>query len=83
MRIQLSERTSGGGHRGSSAEGLIDGWEAARRLAIRPRTLRLWVRQRRIGYVRVGRLVRFDPTVIEAFIRRGIVAALDGPRPAA
>jgi excisionase family DNA binding protein len=40
--------------------GLISAGEIAERLGIQCQTVYLWVRQRRIPFYRVGRLVRFD-----------------------
>jgi excisionase family DNA binding protein len=54
-------------------EYLIDSVEVARRLDMTPHTIRWWVRMKHIPYVRIGRSVRFEPTVIEEFIRRHAV----------
>lgn len=42
--------------------------DAAQMLAIRPWTLRSWVSQRKIPYVKIGRLVRFDSKELEKFV---------------
>ena len=47
--------------------------EAALLLGIRPWTLRSWVSHRKIPYVKLGRLVRFDPTKLEAFVNGNTV----------
>lgn len=41
-------------------QGLISANEIAERLGIQCQTVYLWVRQRRIPFYRVGRLVKFD-----------------------
>ena len=41
-------------------QGLISAGEMAERLGIQCQTVYLWVRQRRIPFYRVGRLVKFD-----------------------
>ena len=41
-------------------QGLIRAGEIAERLGIQCQTVYLWVRQRRIPFYRVGRLVKFD-----------------------
>ena len=42
--------------------------EAATILNVRPWTLRSWVSQKRIPYVKLGRLVRFKRSDLEHFI---------------
>lgn len=49
-------------------QGLISAGEIAERLGIQCQTVYLWVRQRRIPFYRVGRLVKFDELeVLERF----------------
>ena len=55
--------------------GLIDIAAAGRTLAVSPLTLRRWIRERRISYVRVGRLVRFDPRALARFIEANRIEA--------
>jgi excisionase family DNA binding protein len=43
--------------------------EAAQRLGISRRSLRAWVRQMRLGVVRLGRRVLFSPADLEKFIQ--------------
>ena len=52
---------------------LLDNEEAARVLGCTPGTLRVWVSRRRIPFVRIGRLVRFDPDALENFIQENSV----------
>lgn len=44
--------------------------EAARRLHVAEITLRKWVSQRRVPYVKLGRTVRFDPIALEQWIEK-------------
>jgi excisionase family DNA binding protein len=50
--------------------------EAAEELGLSPATIRLWIRQRKIGYVRLGRAVRIPPSEIRRIVERGTVAAI-------
>jgi len=56
-----------------SQDHLIDIHKTAERLGVKVHTLYGWVNQRRIPYVKVGRLVRFDPQDIEAWIEKNKV----------
>lgn len=47
-------------------QGLISASEIADRLGIQCQTVYLWVRQRRIPFYRVGRLVKFDQVEVLA-----------------
>lgn len=47
--------------------------EAAEYLSIRPWTLRAWVSQKRIPYIKLGRLVRFELKSLEQFIRKNTI----------
>ncbi len=49
--------------------------EAASLLRLRVSTLRAWILQRRIPYVKVGRLVRLRRADVEALIERSVVPA--------
>jgi excisionase family DNA binding protein len=49
---------------------LLDVPEAAALLGLKPWTLRQWISQRRIAFIKVGRLVKFRYADIEAFIER-------------
>jgi excisionase family DNA binding protein len=49
--------------------------EAAARLRVKVSTLRDWVLNKRIGYVKVGRLVRIPSAEIERFIAARTVPA--------
>jgi excisionase family DNA binding protein len=57
-------------------EHLIDIAELERRTAIKQATLRKYVVQRKIPFVKIGRLVRFDLPEIEAWIAERKVPAL-------
>jgi excisionase family DNA binding protein len=43
--------------------------EAGPLLGVSPYTLRAWVREGRIPYIRVGRRIVFDPRDLEAFVQ--------------
>jgi excisionase family DNA binding protein len=49
--------------------------EAADVLGISPWTLRHWVCERKITFIRKGRLVRFRPEDLERFMNSGVVKA--------
>lgn len=50
--------------------------EAAALLRLKPSTIRAWVCQRRIPYVKLGRLVRIKRTDAEALIRASLIESL-------
>jgi excisionase family DNA binding protein len=54
---------------------LIDSAEVARRLGVNARFVRRLVGERRIRYVKVGHLVRFDPAEVERFVEQSSVGA--------
>lgn len=56
--------------------GLLDVRDAASFLGIRPITLYAWVNQRRITYIKVGRLVKFDRTDLEEWILENKIKAI-------
>jgi excisionase family DNA binding protein len=49
--------------------------EAAERLGLKPATIRFWIWQRRIHFVRVGRSVRIADDTVRDIIARGTVPA--------
>jgi excisionase family DNA binding protein len=49
---------------------------AAEELGLSAATIRAWIRQRRIGYIRLGRAVRIPPSEIRRLIERGTVPAI-------
>lgn len=51
--------------------------EVAKRLCIRPGTVRLYLWQRRLPFVRVGRLVRVRESDVDRFIKVNTVPADD------
>jgi len=64
---------------------LINIDDAARFLGLQPSTLRRWIYEKRIGYVKLGRRVLFRKEVIEQLIRDSEKPALrttpgTGPR---
>ena len=50
--------------------------DAAEELGLSPATIRAWIRQRRIGYVRLGRAVRIPSSEIHRLVERGTVPAI-------
>ena len=50
---------------------LLDVNEAARRLAVGERYVRRLVTERRLRHYKVGRLLRFDPADVDAFLESG------------
>jgi excisionase family DNA binding protein len=50
--------------------------EAAALLRLKPSTIRAWVCQKRIPYVKLGRLVRIKRTDAEAIIQANIIPSL-------
>jgi excisionase family DNA binding protein len=48
----------------------------ATRIGCSPYTLRTWVRQRIIPYIRVGRRIVFDPNQVEEFLARNRIPAI-------
>ena len=49
--------------------------EASNLLALREGTVRLWLAQRRLPYVRCGRAIRIPSEAVEQFIQRNTVPA--------
>jgi excisionase family DNA binding protein len=47
----------------------------ATRMGVSPYTLRAWIRQGRIPFVRLGRRVLFDPADVDRFIKANRVEA--------
>jgi excisionase family DNA binding protein len=58
----------------SNGDGLLKKLEAAKLLQISPRTLDLWIKKRRVPYIKFGTtkgsLVRFKRTDLENMLRR-------------
>jgi excisionase family DNA binding protein len=59
---------------GPAGEPLLDIDGLATRLGVGARFVRRPVEERRVPFVKVGRLVRFDPVEVEAWIRASRVA---------
>lgn len=59
-------------------ECLLNVREAAQKLSISPHTIRSWVFQRRLPYVRLGRRIGLRPEDIDSFIRKNLVEAQRG-----
>ena len=53
--------------------GLIGIQEAAHYTGVSPTTLYKWVSQRKIPYIKMGRLVKFDPVKLEEWIKQQTV----------
>ena len=57
---------------------LLNVEQAADALAIREKTVRAWIAQRRLGYVRVaGRAIRIPQAEIDRLLSEGSVPALE------
>jgi len=69
MGVAASERVTG-----PWGEPLLDIDGLATRLGVGARFGRRLVEERRVPFVKVGRLVRFDPVEVEAWIRASGVA---------
>jgi excisionase family DNA binding protein len=52
--------------------------QTAEELGLSPATLRAWIRERRIGFIRLGRAVRIPASEIRRLIERGTVPAIRG-----
>jgi len=59
---------------------LIGSGELAQRLGVSDRHIRRLVRERRIPYVRWGRVLRFDPAEIDEWVEANRTAALERTR---
>lgn len=51
---------------------LLNYQEAAERLGLAPQTLRTWVHQGRIPFLKLGRAVRFSPEMLEKIMTEGV-----------
>ena len=54
---------------------LLDIGDAAERLGTTERHMRALIANRKIDYIKVGRLVRFDPSALDAWIKAQTVTA--------
>jgi excisionase family DNA binding protein len=61
------------------AEVLLDIDGLAARLGVTSRFVRRLVEERRVPYLKIGRLVRFDPSDVESWISAGRVAPQRAP----
>lgn len=59
---------------------LLTAEQVAERLNATPRFVRRLVEERRIAYVKVGRLVRFEPSAVADYIERNKVVPIDRVR---
>ena len=57
----------------SQSPPLIGVHEAARYISVSVTTLYKWVSQRKIPYIKMGRLVKFDPMKLEEWIKQQTV----------
>jgi excisionase family DNA binding protein len=51
--------------------------EAAAVLGVSPHTVRAWLRQRRLPYLKLGRRVLLDPEAVERFKEKNTVAEVE------
>jgi len=49
--------------------------QVAQALGLKPATIRAWIAQRKLGYVKLGRAVRVPRTEVERLLREGAVPA--------
>lgn len=61
-------------------DSLLTSEEVAARLNATPRFVRRLVAERRISFVKVGRLVRFESSAVEEYIERNKVVPIDRAR---
>ena len=66
---------------GASMRKLIGVTEAAQYTGLSIHTVYTMVSQRRIPYVRVGRLVKFDMPILDAWIKKNTVMPMPPRRP--
>jgi len=52
-------------------ERLINCEELAEYLSVAPQTIRIWVSQKRIPFLKIGAAVRFSPEQIEEILQKG------------
>ena len=79
MRHSSADKTKSSSERASLAP-LLGIPDAAELLGIKTWTLRQWVSQRKIAYVKVGRLTKLRPEDIAAFIERNRCEAISFER---
>ena len=63
---------------GTTTARFLDIQETARHLGVSTTTLYKWVNQRKIPYIKLGRLVKFDPLKLEEWIRQQTVMPMPG-----
>jgi len=51
--------------------------QCARRLGIREKTLRFWIWQRKIEFIKIGRSIRISEHVVSRIVEQGTVPARD------
>ena len=56
---------------------LLNITELSQMIGIKTDTLYHWVSQKRVPYVKIGRLTKFDIEIIDRWIKRATVAAKD------
>jgi excisionase family DNA binding protein len=62
----------------SSLSNLLSVQDAAKILGVSPWTVRSWLSQRKLSFIKVGRLTRLSPAVLQQFINRNTVQARGG-----
>jgi len=55
---------------------LLDIKEAAERLGTTERHMRALIANRKIAYIKVGRLIRFDPSALDEWIKANTITAV-------
>jgi excisionase family DNA binding protein len=56
-------------------ERLLNVAQAAEKLSISPHTIRAWIFQKKLPYVRLGRRIGLRPEDIDSFIERNLIEA--------
>jgi excisionase family DNA binding protein len=79
MRKSSADKSKSSSERGSLAP-LLSVPEAAALLGIKTWTMRQWISQRRITFIKVGRLVKFRQVDIEGFIEQNRCEAVSFER---
>ena len=57
--------------------------QAARELTLKPPTIRAWIKQRRLGHIRIGRSIRIPAAEIQRVLEEGYVPPKPDSGPAA
>lgn len=56
----------------AQAPAYLDKFAMAEMLRITPRTLDIWMRDKRVPYIKIARTVRFDVEIVREYLRKGM-----------